>query len=45
LREVLRRASTLPPDAIVEGSVALPAGFYFNSAIAFLQIHHYCLMA
>lgn len=37
--EVLRHASTLPPDAIVEGPEELPAGFYLNAAEAFLRIH------
>jgi hypothetical protein len=39
MREVVRRASTLPPDAVVGGPEALPAGFYLNSARAFLLIH------
>lgn len=39
MREVIRCASTLPPDAIVGGSMELPAGFYLNSALAFLHIH------
>ena len=39
MREVLRHASSLPPDAIVEGPQALPAGFHLNAAEAFLHIH------
>lgn len=39
MREVIRCASTLPPDAVVGGSHDLPAGFYLNSARAFLLIH------
>lgn len=39
MREVMRCASTFPPDAIVGGSVDLPAGFYVNSARAYLLIH------
>jgi hypothetical protein len=39
MREVIRFASTLPPDAIVGGPESLPAGFYLNSARAFLLIH------
>lgn len=42
--EVVQRASTLPPDAVVEGSDELPASFYLNSARAFLNIHHYCVI-
>jgi hypothetical protein len=38
MREVIRCASTLPPDA-VGGPDELPAGFYLNSARAFLLIH------
>jgi hypothetical protein len=44
MREVLERASSLPPDAVVEGSEELPAGFYFNSAQAFLHIHCYSVI-
>ena len=39
MREVLERASSLPPDAIVEGPQAFPASFYLNAAEAFLFIH------
>jgi len=39
MREVIRCASTLPPDAIVGGPLELQAGFYLNSARAFLHIH------
>ena len=39
MREVIRRASTLPPDATVSGPGELPAGFYLNSALAFLHIY------
>ena len=38
MRELVWRASTLPPDAVGE-SVELPAGFYLNSALAFLNVH------
>ena len=44
MREVLERTSSLPPDAVVEGSEELPAGFYFNSAQAFLTIHCYSVI-
>jgi len=39
MREVVRCASTLPPEVIVGGPEELPAGFYLNSARAFLLIH------
>jgi hypothetical protein len=42
--EVLQRASTLPPDAVMEGPDELPASFYLNSARAFLNIHHYSVI-
>jgi hypothetical protein len=45
MRELRKRASSLPPDAVVEGSEELPAGFYLNSAEAFLHIHCYSLPA
>jgi hypothetical protein len=39
MREVIRCASTLPPDATVGGPGELPAGFYLNPARAFLHIY------
>ena len=41
MREVLKRASSLPPEAVIDGSDHLPVGFYLNSALAFLNIHCY----
>ena len=42
--EVHRHASSLPPDAIVEGPEELPVGFYLNAAEAFLHIHCHALI-
>ena len=44
MREVVRRASSLPPEAVVDGSDELPASFYLNSALAFLNIHCYSVI-
>ncbi|HEX6764825.1 MAG TPA: hypothetical protein VF103_05090 [Polyangiaceae bacterium] len=45
MREVLKRASSLPPEAVIDGVDELPAGFYLNSALAFLHIHCHWLIA